>query len=100
MLPNSGSRVIRSQESRVLSKSERCEDQKFDQNLGCRGPRESESAGCWPDPTNSSNESSLVDCLGEIHVHFHDKCSQSEDIVHFEAFVSAIVCMVPQWLSS
>jgi hypothetical protein len=44
-------------------------------------------------PTKSSSESFLVDCLGEILVHLHDKCSQPEDVVHFEAFVSAIVCI-------
>ena len=29
----------------------------------------------------------------EILVHLHDKCSQSEDVVHFEAFVSAVICI-------
>jgi hypothetical protein len=48
---------------------------------------------CVPDPTKSSSESFLVDRLGEILVHLHDKCSQSKDVVHFEALVSVVVCI-------
>jgi hypothetical protein len=48
---------------------------------------------CVPDPTKNSSESFLVGRLGEILVHPHDKCSQSKDVVHFEALVSVVVCI-------